>query len=90
MSKGLNPEKEFAVGVNILQKDWQNFLCAVDSRQSSYLSRIGIHSPWGLLADTTDTRMLWSDRDGSMGKILLGTALIMIVGSLAVLLFRLI
>ncbi|MCI8886520.1 MAG: hypothetical protein HFG70_00375 [Hungatella sp.] len=87
MSKGLNPEKEFAVGVNILQKDWQNFLCAVGSRQSSYLSRIGIHSPWGLLADT---RMVWSDRDWSMGKILLGTALIMIVGSLAVLLFRLI
>ncbi len=87
-SKGLSPEREFALGVNILQKDWQNFLYAIGNRQSSsYVSRIDAYSPWRLLVNI-GSRL--TDRNETIGKVLLGAGIILIIGALAVTCFRLI
>lgn len=86
LPKSLSPEREFAMGVNILQKDWQNFLYAIGNRQNfSYLSRAETYSPWGILADTR-TRL--TGRGGKFGKILLGAAAVIIMSALAVMCFR--
>lgn len=88
MSKNLSPEKEFALGINILKKDWETFLWAMGNRQnSSYLSRMDIRSPWGVLMDTGIHK---TGRDSNIEKFLLGSALVIIIGVLAVICFRLI
>ncbi len=87
LPKGLSPEKAFAMGIQILQKDWQTFLWAIGGRQASpHSSRVKAYSLWGLLADT-GTHL--TDSDGIIGKILLGTAGIIIISVLAILYFRL-
>lgn len=84
--KNLSPEKEFAMGIPILQKDWQNFLFAIGSRQSpSNLPGINAYSPWGFLAGAGFHRIGMS---GNTGKILLGTAVAVIMGVLAAVCFR--
>lgn len=84
--KGLSPEKEFALGVDILQKDWQNFLYSIGNRQHpSHLSRAELYSPWGVLADTGTHR---TGSNGNTEKILLGIAVIIIICVLALLCFR--
>ncbi len=86
--KGLSPEKEFAMGISILQKDWQNFLYSIGNRQgSSRLSGIQLHSPWGLLAGG---RTHGTGRAETVGKVLLGAAAAVIVCALALACFRLI
>ncbi len=76
------------MGVDILQKDWQNFLYAIGGRQNfSYLSRMEAHSPWGALAGIGAHL---SGPDGNIGKILLGIAVVTIMATLAVICFRLI
>lgn len=88
LPKNLSPERGFAMGVDILQKDWQNFLYAIGSRQNfSYLSRMEAHSPWGALAGIGAHL---SGPDGNIGKILLGIAVVTIMATLAVICFRLI
>ncbi len=84
--KNLSPEKEFSMGIPILQKDWQNFLFAIGSRQNpSKLPEINAYSPWGFLAGAGSHRIGMS---GNMGKILFGTAVAVIIGVLAVVCFR--
>ncbi len=86
LAKGLSPEKAFAMGINILEKDWQNFLYAIGNRQnSSYLSRAQIYSPWGALAGAGTHG---AGRDGSAGKILTCAAAAIILSALAVMYFR--
>ena len=86
--KGLSAERELALGMSILQKDWQNFLCVIGNRQnSSYLSGMEIRSPWGVLADTGIPRAGSSKK---AGKLLLGAAVLILMAALAVIGFRLI
>lgn len=88
--KGLSPEKEFALGISILQKDWQNFLYVIGNRQhsshsSSHLSGIELRSPWGILAGAGVHR---TGGDGNIGKILLGAVVIITISALAVVCFQ--
>lgn len=85
--KGLNPERELAMGMNILQKDWQNFLCAIGNKPNAfYLSGMEIRSPWGVLTDTGTYR---AGTNGKAGKILLGAAVLILMAALAAIGFRL-
>ncbi len=86
LPKNLNPEKGFAMGVNVLQMDWQNFLYAIGSWQySSYLSRAQAYSPWGVLAGT-GTHL--TGKKGTAGKILSGAAVVIVISALAVVYFQ--
>ncbi len=87
MTKNISPEKGFALGSSILQKDWQNFLTIIRNRQDPYSSRADIYSPWGMLADT---KTHLPDSGGTVGKILLGAAVLAILCALAIACFRLI
>ena len=87
MTKNISPEKGFALGSSILQKDWQNFLTIIGNRQDPYSSRADIYSPWGMLADT---KTHLPDSGGTVGKILLGAAVLAILCALAIACFRLI
>ncbi len=87
LSKNLSPEKGFAMGVSILQKDWQNFLHVIGNRQNSSLSKAETYSPWGILAGA---RTHLTGSGGNMGKILLAASVIIIISVLAVVWFRLI
>ena len=86
LQKGLSPEKEFAAGVNILQKDWQNFLYAIGNRQASYHTRNDIPSPWGALGGARPHLPGW---DQNLGKILMGGAATILITTLAAVWFRL-
>ncbi len=79
--KGLSPEKEFALGVAVLKKDWQDLLYAIgDSPSSPHLSRAWLYSPWGALADPGAHG---TGSDGTVAKIIAGAAVIVLLGLLA-------
>ena len=85
--KKLSPEKEYALGVRLLQEDWTRFLSSVGNRQDlSYRPGIERYSPWGLFAGPGTIR---AGRDGLLGKVLLGITTVIILGALAVVCFHL-
>lgn len=84
--KGLSPEKEFALGVSLLQKDWQTFLYAIGSRPQVSLSRASLYSPWGVLAGPGTHR---AGHGKSAEKLLFGAGAAILIGVLAVIGFRL-
>lgn len=84
--KKISPEKDFALGTDILEKDWKNFLRALGMiKKSSYLSMAERYSPWGVLLEP---ERLFAESAGSIPKILLGIAVIILIIILAVLFFR--
>lgn len=86
MSKNPGPESGLAMGLNILQKDWQNFLSAIGSQQHfSYLLKAESYSPWGVLAGA-GTHL--TGGRGNIGKILLGAAVVIVMGALAAMCVR--
>ena len=85
--KKLSPEKEYALGVRLLQEDWTRFLSSVGNRQDlSYRPGIERYSPWGLFAGPGTIR---AGRDGLLGKVLLGITTVIILGALVVVCFHL-
>ena len=74
--KNQSPEKDLALGFNVLQKDWQNFLHALGKGGGfSYRLEPERYSPWGAAAGSGKSR---TDNDGHIGKILLVAAAILI------------
>ena len=80
--KGLSPEKEFALGVHVLQKDWQDFLSAI-GKGTSGLSEMERHSPWRAVAGMGKQRAGGGAGAGMLGKFLLGAAAFLLLGVLA-------
>lgn len=75
--KNISPEKEFALGVNVLQKDWENFLRSMGKgKKSSYTSKAERYSPWGILLDPG---MRDAEGYGGSMKILLGAAVLLLI-----------
>lgn len=75
--KNINPEKEFALGVSVLQKDWENFLRSMGKgKKSSHTSKAERYSPWGILLDPG---MRDAEGYGSSMKILLGAAVLLLI-----------
>lgn len=75
--KNISPEKEFALGVNVLQKDWENFLRSIGKgKKSSHTSKAERYSPWGILLDPG---MRDAEGYGSSMKILLGAAVLLLI-----------
>lgn len=85
--KGLSPEKEFALGVHVLQKDWQDFLSAI-GKGTSGLSEMERHSPWRAVAGMGKQRAGGGAGAGRMGKFLLGAAAFLLLGVLAAVFLR--
>lgn len=74
--KNMSPEKELALGLHVLQKDWQNFLQSLGKYGGfSYRSEPERYSPWGAMAGSGRDR---TDTDGRIGKILLAAAVVLI------------
>ncbi len=81
MLKKLSPEKEYALGADVLQKDWKNFSYLMGAVQnSSYLARMESHSPWGALAGIHAQH---ADASEITAKILIGVTVAIIAGILA-------
>ena len=79
--KKLSPEKEYALGVRLLQEDWTRFLSSVGNRQDlSYRPGIERYSPWGILLDPESPH---PQNNGTTIKILLTAAVILLMGILA-------
>ncbi len=79
--KKLSPEKEYALGADVLQKDWKNFSYLMGAVQnSSYLARMESHSPWGALAGIHAQH---ADASEITAKILIGVTVAIIAGILA-------
>ncbi len=77
MLKNISPEKEVALGVNVLQKDWENFLRSMGKgKKSSYTSKAERYSPWGILLDPG---MRDAEGYGGSMKILLGAAVLLLI-----------
>lgn len=85
--KQISPEKDFALGTNALQKDWENFLHAIGRMpKPSYLSsKAKRYSPWGILMNPGTHRTGIST---VIINILLGTAVVILLGILTVFFFR--
>lgn len=85
LPKNLSPEKEYALGTNILKKDWENFLRTMGKTQKdSYLSRAEKYSPWGIFIEP-ETNPAGSK--GTIIKALLGIVAIVLIGSFIVYFF---
>ncbi|MCI9594472.1 MAG: hypothetical protein HFG51_10080 [Lachnospiraceae bacterium] len=79
--KNLSPEKEFALGTHLLQKDWDEFLRSIrTAKKSSYSSAAERYSPWGILLDPESPH---PQNNGTTIKILLTAAVILLMGILA-------
>lgn len=75
--KNISPEKEFALGVNVLQKDWENFLRSMEKgKKSSHTLKAERYSPWGILLDP---EVRDAEGRGSSMKILLGAAVLLLI-----------
>ncbi len=75
--KNISPEKEVALGVNVLQKDWENFLRSLGKgKKSSHTSKAERYSPWGILLDPG---MRDAEGYGGSMKILLGAAVLLLI-----------
>lgn len=84
--QNLSPEKEFALGTDILRRDWELFLRSMGTiKKSSYLSGAERYSPWGMLADPG---VRHTDSHGNWIKFLFAAAVILLLGVLAVFIFR--
>lgn len=75
--KNISPEKEVALGVSVLQKDWENFLRSMGKgKKSSHTSKAERYSPWGILLDSG---MRDAEGYGGSMKILLGAAVLLLI-----------
>lgn len=76
LSKNQSPEKDLALGFNVLQKDWQNFLHVLGKGGGfSYRLEAERYSPWGAAAGSGKSH---TDSDEHIGKILLAAAAILV------------
>lgn len=84
--QNLSPEKDFALGTDILRRDRELFLRSMGTiKKSSYLSEADRYSPWGILFDPG---VRHTDSHGNGIKFLFAAVVIFLLCILAVFIFR--